>query len=104
MRSYVDTRTLDGHLLQFHALGPGSFGARVGGLTAGEIALKISRGGQRWCWSVTGPLIPSILQPQSGEADTLAAAQAEFRAKFDAWRRWAQGSPALWAVEAARSA
>ena len=96
MRSYVDTRRLDGHALQFHAVAPGSFGVRVGGLTAGAIALTLSTRGERWCWRVTGPLLPAALQPGDGEAETLSGAQAEFRAKFEAWRRWTQGSPAIW--------
>lgn len=96
MHSYVDTRCLDATPLQFKASAPGAFSACVGQLVAGGISLKLSPRGDGWCWSVTGPIMPRILQPCSGEAETLARAQAEFREKFEAWLRWTQGYPALW--------
>lgn len=96
MLAYVDTRTLDGHALQFHATGPGAFAARVKDLVAGSISLRLNPQGDRWCWALTGPFLPASLQPAAGEAATLAIAQAQCRAKFEAWLAWAQGAPVMW--------
>ena len=96
MLAYVDTSTLDGKSLQFHATGPGVFGARARGFVAGAIVLRLAAKGDHWRWSLTGPFLPVALQPAGGEADTLAKAQAAFRAKFEAWLDWAQGAPVMW--------
>lgn len=96
MRSYVDSRLLDGSALRLQPRAPGVFTVVAGDLAAGGIVLRIQGHGQKWCWSLTGPQLPLTLQPGTGEADTLAEAQHAMRAKFEAWRHWAQGAPAVW--------
>ena len=96
MRSYVDTKSLEGCPLQLRAKAPGRFAIVAGDHEAGRIALSICDKSERWCWTVTGPQLPVFLQPDHGEAETLAEAHRDFGAKFDAWRRWAKGSPAVW--------
>lgn len=96
MRSYVDSRLLDGSALRLEGRAPGAFTMVAGDLAAGGIVLRIRGDRQKWCWSLTGPQLPVTLQPGTGEADTLAEAQQAMRAKFDAWRRWALGAPAVW--------
>lgn len=96
MRSYVDSRLLDGSALRLQPRSPGVFTVVAGDLAAGGIVLRIQGQGQKWCWSLTGPQLPVTLQPGTGEAETLAEAQHAMRAKFEAWRQWAQGAPAVW--------
>ena len=96
MRSYVDSRILDGSTLRLRPRAPGVFTVVAGDLAAGGIVLRIRGDRQKWCWSLTGPQLPVTLQPGTGEAETLAEAQHAMRAKFEAWRQWAQGAPAVW--------
>lgn len=98
MRAYVDTRSLEGCPLTLRAKAPGVFTLCVGELEAGGISLRIQGRGDQWCWSMTGPQLPVFLQPGTGQAGTLAEAQRAFSEKFDQWRKWTHGSPALWNV------
>lgn len=47
----------------------------------------------KWTWSMTGPGIPQGLEPSGGRVETLDAAKAALRAKFDAWLSWALANP-----------
>jgi hypothetical protein len=96
MRAYIDPRPLDPALLRFVATAPGRFSVRIGELIAGTITLTLHGHVERWHWALTGPHLPANLQPGSGEADTLAAARQALTDRFEAWRHWAQGSPAVW--------
>lgn len=96
MRSYVDTRSLEGCPLTLLARAPGVYRICLGEMEAGAITLKIAGRGEAWCWSVTGPHLPVFLQPGTGQAETLAEAQRALSEKIDQWRRWTRGSPALW--------
>ena len=87
---------MDGSALRLQPRAPGVFTLVAGDLAAGGIVLRIQGQGQKWCWSLTGPQLPVTLQPGTGEAETLAEAQHAMRAKFEAWRQWAQGAPAVW--------
>ena len=96
MRAYVDMRRFEGLKLELRARAPGRFAVCMGDLEAGGIALTLAERQERWCWSLTGPHLPVFLQPGTGEALTLFEAQRAMTAKFEAWRNWAHGSPALW--------
>ena len=64
----------------------------VDGLSAGRIMCSARSFGEIvWFWSITGPYVPPELQPARGDCATIDEAKAAFRAKFEAWRRWAQG-------------
>ena len=51
-----------------------------------------------WLWTITGPYIPTVLQPSNGEAETLEQAKKDLRAKIDLWFAWAekQRGGAVW--------
>ena len=51
-----------------------------------------------WLWTITGPYIPTALQPSNGEAETLDQAKKDLRAKLDLWFAWVekQRGGAVW--------
>lgn len=101
MSLYVEPATLEGQALILKAMAPDDYGVRVLDRLAGRIMAKPLSGRRVvWFWTVTGPYVPSHLQPSHGEAESLEEAKAAFRAKFDAWLAWAKDlqHPVVWSV------
>ena len=99
MPIYLDPTSLEGQPLILHSIGDADFAVRVADHAAGRIMAKPISGGRRvWFWTLTGPSLPTDLQPSHGEAETLLTAKAALRAKFNAWMAWAKarGHPVLW--------
>lgn len=106
MSLYIEPATLEGQPLILKAMAPDDYGVNVLDRQAGRIMAKPLSGRRVvWFWTVTGPYIPSHLQPSHGEADSLEEAKAAFRAKFDAWLAWAKGlqHPVVWSVGPGRA-
>src|SRR4051812_18503854 len=99
MPQYVDPSTLEGQQLILHLIADEDFSVRVLGLLVGRIMIRLNAGNRvAWYWTVTGPYVPDHLRPAEGDAETLLAAKAAFRAKFDAWLAGAKelGHPVAW--------
>jgi hypothetical protein len=97
--SYVDPATLKDEPLILKRIGEGDYSVRAINRVAGRIMLKSVSGSRAvWLWTVTGPYIPSELQPSHGDADSLEDAMAAFRSKFNRWREWAEtlGHDVVW--------
>jgi len=96
---YLDPATLEGQHLLLKETAVGDYSVSILDHRAGRIMLKpVSGGREVWFWTITGPYIPTDLQPSHGDADTLLEAKSAFRAKFDAWLVWAKelGHPVMW--------
>lgn len=82
---YLDPATLEGQQLVLHRVGVNDFADGVADHAAGRImARSVSGSRVLWFWTLTGPYMPSHLQPSNGDADSLLQAKAAFGAKFDA--------------------
>ena len=106
MSLYIEPATLEGQPLILKAMAPDDYSVRVLERFAGRIMAKPVSGGRVvWFWTVTGPYVPSHLQPSHGEAESLDEAKAAFRAKFDAWLAWAKDlqHPVVWSQGAGRA-
>lgn len=96
----VNPATLKGQQLSLHRIGADDYAVKVVNHAVGRIMAKPAPSGVvEWFWTFTGPCLPVDTQPSHGEAETLLKAKAAFRAKFDAWLRWAEklGHPVVWA-------
>ena len=91
MPPYVDPLSLRCEPLKWKRIADADYSVMVKDLRVGRIFASLARGMvMMWEWTITGPYIPMDLQPSNGREESLDAAKAAFKAKFEAWQSWAE--------------
>lgn len=98
MVSYVDPATLKDEPLRLKRIADADYSVMVKDMRAGRIMATMTTDNTVvWLWTVTGPYVPADM-PATGREDTLDAAKATFKARFEAWQEWAEklGHDVVW--------